>query len=238
MDEARSEKEAEVILELTTKNCGKECQHCQHTEVCDTEKPFRVRFCGACRVSIFHKMLEWQEVEFVRKSDKVKEEGTQEFMSTGRMFFTNPVGYEYVHINTNKKFTSSHVKLEDAVAAYSSDPDRDLQLEERLHKNLKIRCEEKAKVFMQVYLGGKQLADCEVKLLKEKYARIDTYRSNEFMVISDVVPYEYIHLNEHIKFRSEYGNISEAIVEYLKRCKHRHVLRDPFELDEGLGQIL
>jgi hypothetical protein len=238
MDDARSVKEAELVLELTTKNCGKECKHCEHTEVCDTEKPFKKHYCGMCRVSLFNQMLDWQDAEFARKIEKVKEKGTQEFMSTGRMFFTNPPGYEYMHINTKKKFSSAHVELEDAVAEYLADPDRDLLLEERMHKNLKIRCEEKAKVFVQVYLGGKKLADCEVKLLKEKYARIDKYRSNEFAVISDAEPYEYIHLNEHIKFRSEYGNISEAIVEYLKRCKHRCVLRDPFELDEGLGQIL
>ena len=238
MDEARSEKEAELVLELTTKNCGKECKHCEHTEICDTEKPFRMRFCGVCRVRLFQDMSEWQDIEFERKSAKVKEEGTQEFMSTGRMFFTNPVGYEYIHINSNKRFTSNHVKLDDAVAEYRANPDRDLSLEERIYRNMKIRCEEKAKVFVQVYLGGKQLADDEVKLLKEKYARIDTYGSHEFMVISDVVPYEYIHLNEHVKFRSDYGKIKEAIEEYLKRCKQRRVLREPYELDEGLGQIL
>jgi hypothetical protein len=205
MDEARSEKEAELVLEITTKKCGTECKHCEHKEECNNEKPFRVRYCGACRVKLFHGITEWQNEEFERKTTKIKEEGTQEFMSTGRMFFTNPPSYEYLNINSNKKFSSHHVKLGDAVAEYLADPDRDLSLQTRIYRNMKIRCEEKAKVFAQVYLGGKKLADDEVKLLKEKYARIDTYGSQEFMVISDVVPYEYIHLNEHIKFRSDQG---------------------------------
>jgi hypothetical protein len=133
-------------------------------------------------------MMEWQEVEFARKSEKAKEEGTQEFMSTGRMYFTNPPGYEYVHINTNKKFTSNHSKLEDAVTECVANPDRNLSFEEQLHKNLKIRCEERAKVFVQVYLGGKQLPVSEMKMLKEKYARIDKYSSDEFAVICDTGP--------------------------------------------------
>ena len=183
--------------------------------------------------------MAWQDEEFVRKTTKTKEEGTQEFMSTGRKFFTNPASYEYIHINSNRKFSSHHIKLSDAVAEYLADPDRDLSLQARIYQSMKIRCEEKAKVFMQVYLGGKKLADDEVKVLKEKYARIDTYGSQEFMVISDVVPYEYIHLNEHIKFRSDEGSIKEAIKEYIKRGKKRpSVLRNPFELDEELGQIL
>ena len=240
MDKARSDKEAELVLLITTKKCGKDCQHCEHTEICDVDKPFRQRYCGMCRVRLFQDMTEWQNMEFERKTAKVKEEGTQEFMSTGRMFFCNPPTYEYLHINSNKKFSSEHTKLEDAVAEYLADPDRDLSLQELIYKNMKIRCEEKAKVFMQVYLGGKKLDDDELKLLKEKYARIDTYGSHEFMVISDVVPYEYIHLNEHLKFRSDNG-FKEAIEEYLlKNCKPRScgVLRQPYELDEGLGQIL
>ena len=240
MDEiARTEKEEELVLEITTKKCGTECKHCEHNEECNNEKPFRVRYCGACRVHLFHSMTVWQDEEFVRKTTKMKEEGTQEFMSTGRIFFTNPASYEYIHINSNRKFTSNHTKLSDAVAEYLADPDRDLSLQARIYENMKIRCEEKAKVFTQVYLGGKKLADDEVKVLKEKYARIDTYGSQEFMVISDVVPYEYIHLNEHIKFRSDEGSIKEAIKEYIKRGKPRSgVLRNPLELDEGLGQIL
>lgn len=188
MDQARSEQEQEIVTELTTKNCGRECQHCEHTEACNPELHFRQRFCGMCRVSIFNKMMEWQEVEFARKSEKAKEEGTQEFMSTGRMYFTNPPGYEYVHINTNKKFTSNHSKLEDAVTECVANPDRNLSFEEQLHKNLKIRCEERAKVFVQVYLGGKQLPVSEMKMLKEKYARIDKYSSDEFAVICDTGP--------------------------------------------------
>jgi hypothetical protein len=131
-----------------------ECEHCEHTEGCNPELPFRQRFCGMCRVAIFNKMMDWQAVEFERKSEKIKEEGTQEFMSTGRMYFTNPPGYEYIHINTRKKFTSDHFKLEDAVAEYVADPDRNFPFKEQLYKNLKIRCDERAKVFVQVYLGG------------------------------------------------------------------------------------
>jgi ferredoxin len=240
MDEiARTEKEEELVLEITTKKCGTECKHCEHNEECNNEKPFRQRYCGACRVKLFHGMLKWQDEEFERKTTKIKEEGTQEFMSTGRILFTNPASYEYIHVNSNRKFCSHHTKLSDAVAEYLADPDRDLSLQARIYENMKIRCEEKAKVFVQVYLGGKKLADDEVKVLKEKYARIDTYGSQEFIVISDVVPYEYIHLNEHIKFRSDEGSIKEAIKEYIKRGKPRpSVLRNPFELDEELGQIL
>ena len=240
MDEPRrAAKEDELVLEITTKDCGTECEHCEHNKVCDNKKSFKQRYCGACRVRMFHGMLEWQDEEFVRKTTKANEEGTQEFMSTGRVFFTNPASYEYMHINSNRKFSSRHMKLSDAVAEYLADPDRDLSLQARIYENMKIRCEEKAKVFTQVYLGGKKLVDDEVKVLKEKYARIDTYGSQEFMVISDVVPYEYIHLNEHIKFRSDEGSIKEAIKEYIKRGKPRpSILRNPYELDEELGQIL
>lgn len=46
-------------------------------------------------------------------------------------------------------------------------------------------------------------------------------------------------MNEHAKFKSEHVNISEAIREYLKRCKQREgILREPYELDEKLGQVL
>ena len=238
MDQARSEKEVEIVNEMKTKTCGSKCEHCEHTEACDVELPFRQRFCGGCRVSIFHQMIDWQSEEYEKKSQKIKDEGTQEFMSTGRIFFCDPPSYEFIHINSGKKFSSEHMTLDAAVAEYLADPDRDLPLKERLLKNLKIRCEERAKVFVQVYLGGKQPSADDLTLLKEKYARIDRYSTHEFEVISDTPPYEYIHLNEHAKFRSEHAKISDAIQEYIVCCKKREGGRPPYELDEELVVFL
>jgi hypothetical protein len=226
MDEARTEKERDIVSEMKTKTCGSECEHCEHTEACNLELPFRQRFCGMCCVSIFNQTMDWQLVEHERKTEKMKTEGTQEFMSTGRMFFTNPPSYEYVHINTNKKFSSGHFKLDDAVAEYLADPDRDLSLEQLMFKNLRIRSEERAKVFVQVYLRGKQPSDADLALLREKYARMDRYSTHEFAVISETPPYEYIHLNEH-------ANLSDTIREYIIGCKKRRDNpRPPYELDE------
>jgi hypothetical protein len=185
-------------------------------------------------------MQEWDKVQFDRKTAKIANEGTQEFMSTGRMFYTNPASYEYVHVNTNKKFTSNHAGLEDAVAEYRANPDRDLSFEELMHKNLRIKSEQAAKVFVQVYLGGKELTVREMKVLAEKFARIDKYRSNEFVAINDITaPYEYVHLNEHVKFTSEHEHISDASKAYLKDYSKSHLaLREPYEIDNNLGQIL
>ena len=185
-------------------------------------------------------MQEWNKLQFDRKSARIASKGTQEFMSTGRVFYTNPASYQYVHINTKKTFTSNHAWFEDAVAEYLANPDRDLSLDELMYKNLKIKSEQAAKVFVQVYLGGKQPNTREMKVLVEKYARIDKYCSNEFMAINDVTePYEYVHLNEHVKFKSEHAYISEASKAYLQDYSKSHLaLREPYELDNQLGQIL
>ena len=236
-----TEQEREIVKEITTKECGKDCLHCEHTEACDPKLHFRTRYCGACRVYMFHRMQEGKLVEFDEKSEKIKKEGTQEFMSSGRMFFCNPPSYEYVHVNSGKKFTSNHTKLEDAVAEYLAVPDRDLSFDELMHTNLKIRSEQQAKVFVQVYLAGTEPSVREMKVLQEKFARIDKYSSNEFVAINDTAPpYEYIHLNEHVKFKSEHAQISEAIKSYLKGYdqRRRGSLREPYELDNNLGQIL
>ena len=239
-----TERERKAIEEITTKDCeecGKYCAHCEYTEACDSSLHFRIRYCGLCRVKMFHRLQEGQCEEFDEKSEKIKKEGTQEFMSTGRMFFTNPATYEYIHVNTGKKFSSGHFKLEDAVAEYVADPDRDLSFDEVMHKNLKARSEQQAKVFVQVYLAGKEPSVREMKVLQEKFARIDKYSSNEFAAINDIEPpYEYIHLNEHVKFKSEHAYISEAIRVYLKGYDERRhgILREPYEHDEKLGKIL
>ena len=96
-----TDKEREIIQEITTTECGEDCLHCEHTEACDSELHFRTRYCGSCRMHMFHRMQEWRSDEFAEKSKKIEKEGTQEFMETGRMFFTNPASYEYVHVNTN-----------------------------------------------------------------------------------------------------------------------------------------
>ena len=230
-------KEREIINEVTTTECGSECKHCVHTEECDPKAHFRKRYCAICRVQIFRRMQEWIAIQFERKKARSERDGTQEFMSTSRMFYTNPASYEYVHINSNRRFSSGFPKLDDAVKEYLADPDRDLSLEESLHKSLCIKSSQQAKVFTQVYMGG-AIKPREMEELVEKFGRIDTYSSEEFVAISDKPPYEYVHLNEHVKFKSEHGSINEAITEYLATYKKRHgVLRDPFEFDNYRGQI-
>jgi hypothetical protein len=230
------EKEREVVDEVTTK-CGENCRHCKHTEACDIELHFRTRYCGLCRMHIFHRMQEWQAVQYELKKAKSEKEGTQEFMATGRVFFTNPATYEYVVVNTGKKFSSGFDKLDEAVAEYLADPDRDLSLEESLHKSLRIKCGQQAKVFTQVYLGG-VIQPSEMEKLVEKFGRIAIYSSEEFMPLIKEAPYEYIHLNEHVKFKSEHEHISDAITEYLATYKKRPgVLRKSHEHDETLSQV-
>jgi hypothetical protein len=180
-----TERERKAVEEITTKECGKDCLHCEHTEACDPSLNFRTRYCGVCHVKMFHQLQEGQCEKFDEKSKKIKKEGMQEFMSTGRMFFTNPPSYEYIHVNSGKKFSSGHFKLEDAIAEYVADPDRDLSFDEVMHKNLKVRSEQQAKVFVEVYLAGKEPSVCEMKVLQEKFAHIDKYSSNEFVVIND-----------------------------------------------------
>jgi hypothetical protein len=68
--------------------------------------------------------------------------------------------------------------LEDAVAIYLADPDRDLPMDELLYKLMKGRVEQKAKVFTQTC--GKN-TDLKLEELQEKLARIDIYGSNEFV---------------------------------------------------------
>ena len=231
------EKEREIVNEVTTLECGENCRHCKHTEACDIELHFRTRYCAICRMFIFRRMQEWNVIQHERKKAKSEREGTHEFMSTGRVFYTNPATYEYVYVNTGKKFTSGFYKLDDAVAEYLADPDRDLSLEESLHRSLRIKCGEQAKVFTQVYLGG-AIKPREMEELVEKFGRIATYSSEEFMPISNKPPYEYIHLNEHVKFKSEHVHISDAITEYLATYRKRHgVLREPYEHDETLSQV-
>jgi hypothetical protein len=131
-----TEKERDVINEVTTAKCGDDCRHCEHTEACDPKLHFRTRYCATCRMYIFRRIQEWQSVEHQQKLAKIKEDGTHEFMSTGRVFFTKPASYEYVHVNTGKKFSSGFSKLDDAVREYLADPDRNLSLEEAMYKNL------------------------------------------------------------------------------------------------------
>jgi hypothetical protein len=156
------------------------------------------------------------------------------------VFFTNPAGYEYIHVNNNNKFTSHHAKLDDAVAEYLADPDRDLSLEEVMRKNLIAKSEQQAKVFVQVYLKGVKPTVWEMKVLVQKFMRIDKYSSNEFAVIQNITePYEYIHLNEHVKFTSEHVHISEAIKAYLvSYTKSELTLREPYELDYNSDVVI
>ena len=231
------EKERDIVNEVTTSECGDDCRHCEHTEACDLKLHFRTRYCTTCRMHIFRRMQEWNVTQFERKTARIEREGTQEFMSTSRVFYTNPATYEYVHVNTNKKFSSQFYKLDDAVNEYLADPDRDLSLEESIHKNLRIKSGQQAKVFTQVYMDG-VVKPREMEELVEKFGRIDTYSSEEFVAINDKPPYEYVHLNEHVKFKREHEHISEAITEYLATYKKRHgVLREPYEHDNNLGQI-
>jgi hypothetical protein len=158
-------------------------------------------------------------------------------MSTGRVFYTMPATYEYVYVNTGRKFTSGFYKLDDAVAEYLADPDRDLSLEESLHKSLRIRCAEKARVFIEAHLDG-TITPREMEELVEKFGRIDTYSSEEFVALGIKPPYEYIHLNQNVKFKSEHEHISDAIKEYLTTYKKRSgVLRKSLEHDETLSQV-
>ena len=106
-----TDKEREIINEVTTTECGSECRHCKHTEQCDLKLHFRTRYCAVCRVQIYRRMQEWLAIQFERKKARSERDGTQEFMSTCRVFYTNPASYEYVHINTNKKFSSKFPKL-------------------------------------------------------------------------------------------------------------------------------
>ena len=158
-------KEREILEEITKKDCLENCQHCVHTEAHNPELHHRVHYCGACRIYMFHRMQEWQSVEFAEKFEKIEKGGTQELMSTGRKYYTRPPAYEYMHLNSAKKFTSRHVKLEDAIAEYLANPDRDLTVDELIYKNLKNRSEQQAKVFVETYAVMNAL---EMDKLQEK----------------------------------------------------------------------
>ena len=185
---------------------------------------------------------EAQKIEFEEKFKRIENEGTQEFMSTGRVNLCNPPTFQYIHLNTSKTFNSEHSMLEDAVAEYLADPDRDLPMDELLYKLMKGRVEQKAKVFMQTC--GKN-TDLKLEELQEKLARIDTNGSNEFVftgAVTDTEPklYEYVHLNEYAKFTSEHNKITEAIDEYLAGHKNNKPrgTRVSLELDNNPGRIL
>jgi hypothetical protein len=62
------------------------------------------------------------------------------------------------------------------VNEYLADTDRDLSLEELIHKNLRIKSGQQAKVFTQVYMGG-VVKPREMEELVEKFGRIDTVRT-------------------------------------------------------------
>ena len=126
-------------------------------------------------VDMWRQTQEAQKIEFEEKFKRIENEGTQEFMSTGRVNLCNPPTFQYIHLNTSKTFNSEHSMLEDAVAEYLADPDRDLPMDELLYKLMKGRVEQKAKVFMQTC--GKN-TDLKLEELQEKLARIDTYGSN------------------------------------------------------------
>lgn len=102
------------------------------------------------------------------KFEKIEKGGTQEFMLTGRKYYTRPPAYEYMHLNSAKKFTSRHVKLEDAIAEYLANPDRDLTVDELIYKNLKNRSEQQAKVFVETYGLDAVMNALEMDKLQEK----------------------------------------------------------------------
>ena len=144
-----------------------------------------------------------------------------------------------MHRNSAKKLTSRYVKLEDAIAEYLANPDRDLTFDELMYENLKNRSKQQAKVFIQTYGLYAVMNALEMEKLQEKFACIDKYNSNEFVSLSAIEPYKYVHLNEHITFESKHSIISEAIRSYLDSYKtNKGGLREPYELDNSLGRIL
>jgi hypothetical protein len=66
------EKEREIVSEVTTLECGKNCKHCKHTEACDIKLHFRTRYCATCRVYVFRRMQEWIAIQYERKKAKGK----------------------------------------------------------------------------------------------------------------------------------------------------------------------
>ena len=74
----------------------------------DPRLHFRIRYSGKCRFDMWRQTQEAQQIEFEEKFKRIENEGTQEFMSTGRVNLCNPPTFQYIHFN------SEHSMLEDA----------------------------------------------------------------------------------------------------------------------------
>jgi predicted RNA methylase len=77
---------------------------------------FKERYCQICRLDIYHDAQEAKNAEFLQRSAAAAK--GEKIMATGRVFFTMPPMYEYVHVNTCKKFSSNHENAEDAGAEW------------------------------------------------------------------------------------------------------------------------
>lgn len=235
--------ERKIVQSLTKKDCiNEQCRHCEHTDTHDAKLHYRLRYSETCRSDIFHKVQEQQEFEFNQKIKRMRAEATQEFMATGRVYHTDPAHFEYIHLNTSKKFTSAHSNLDEAVAKYVADENRDQLMNEQLmNEDLKLRCETKAKAMITALYDNYR--ENKIEELREKLARIEKYNSDEFMFIDIASPigpkYKYIHLNDEMIFESEHPKIKDAIDEHLKTCECGETIGDtlPLELDENLKFI-
>lgn len=144
-EDGMTPKEAKILKTVTKQDCREGCKHCKHTDAHDTKLNFIIRYCMECRLELFRKTEEMRQIEFAEKIKRVNELCTDKFMSTGRVYPTSPKDYEYINLNTGKKFTCLHPKLEDAVQQYLTDDTLRMTTEELLAEDRKREKEKKNK---------------------------------------------------------------------------------------------
>ncbi|CAB3987112.1 Hypothetical predicted protein [Paramuricea clavata] len=106
-----------IIEKYVDVDCPCVSEHCRHCRVCDmsiTSRNFKQRFCQVCRIGMYNDSRVAKSMEFAEK----KAAGGNQIMATGRVFFTNPLSYEYVHVDTCEVFTSHHDNVEAAAAEW------------------------------------------------------------------------------------------------------------------------
>ncbi|CAB3987809.1 Hypothetical predicted protein [Paramuricea clavata] len=91
----------------TTLENGTKCsqQHCHHVEdVCELsdEDSFRTRYCGGCRMQLFHSLRAKTEEMRQEKIKKAKETGKDYFTATG--FKSGTGDWQYEHVNSSQTF--------------------------------------------------------------------------------------------------------------------------------------
>ncbi|CAB4001675.1 Hypothetical predicted protein [Paramuricea clavata] len=104
-----------AILQFNDTACqtivnGEKCkqQHCVHandTNICemgDDEKFFKTRYCGACRMALYHYLQQQTENKKEILKKKALETGTDYFIATG--YYNGNGLWQYEHVNTDTTF--------------------------------------------------------------------------------------------------------------------------------------